>query len=852
MIVIKNLCKSYLNSSGKIDALKNISFNLPQSGLIAITGKSGCGKTTLLNILGGLDNQDSGEYYCNNKEMSILSEKEWDEFRNENIGFVFQNFNLLEDLTVRENILLSLCIQKRSKMDNDVSIEKLLQYVGLANYTSTPVPHLSAGQRQRVAIARALIKSPKILLADEPTGNLDSTTSKEIFELLRKISNSCLVIVVTHDDMAAIDYADIILHMSDGCIVNQVSNLPMSDGNLLYELVASDGDVFQTSSSSELMAKFKKHTIEKKEKNVVIKTLKIENTKYNQEDFESNPLNPNITSAAVHLPLIQSIKLSWKFMKRHKFRMFLTMIIFTIAVFCLMSVVNILCCNYNYSISKYCSSYDIGRIQLHTVSPEDQYAVIYGTGNGLDESGKYTIDCLRDLFGYDNTILSIDSYLCLSDNPYTNEPVEHVSIHYATTEYLKTLTYVGQLPQNEYDMLITDILAAKANIDESDIGNFCLNGGTNRLSGIVKTNPQTSNDIIDSQQAEFDQRIYSHAVYKNIEVVKDSYNKAIASRSDCPEPSKASKLFGYKNLSDFITGSFYISRANQDIELICGRMPQNNNEILLSSEYVDLYCSYENYIDCCGQTQRLPNLRSSKNGGESTYDNLPDFFSILGPEVTVVGVYNRVSTSGKQYGHISLYSEAYDKYLYEYYFALRYDRVIANYNNNDSNLTNIIHNASRQNLLLFMPDLDPLYEWQKDLPTYTPYLTLFLIIFSIMTASLMLSFISCSIRDNAKQIGILRAIGMSKSDTIRIYIIEAAIITLVSLIIGSIFCALFIQSINIAFASYHNIEHYYNLITPNFISTIITILGIIIFSLLSVIIPIVAFSKRKPIDLLIT
>lgn len=217
MIEVKKLCKVYEDSSGKVQALDNVSFSLPTKGMVFIVGKSGCGKTTLLNILGGLDNLTSGEVLVNRKSLASFSVGELDNYRNSTIGFVFQDFCLIDRMSVKNNIKMSLEFQSSIKK---VNYKDLLQQFGLTGLARRKPTQLSAGQKQRVAIARAIVKDPEIILADEPTGNVDEKTSRQIMDILKKISDEKLVVVISHNNDEAYKYADRIIEMSDGKIIS--------------------------------------------------------------------------------------------------------------------------------------------------------------------------------------------------------------------------------------------------------------------------------------------------------------------------------------------------------------------------------------------------------------------------------------------------------------------------------------------------------------------------------------------------------------------------------------------------------------------------------------------------------
>ena len=217
MFEIKNLNKTYQTKYCRVEALKDISFKLPNQGMVFIVGKSGCGKSTLLNVLGGLDKFDCGDIRCNNQSLSSFSLKDFDHYRNNYVGFVFQDYSLIPNLTVFDNINLPLALIKDN---DDQKVLNILEKVQLSGLEKRYPHELSGGQQQRVAIARALVKDPQIILADEPTGNLDSKTSEEIFKLLKEISLTKLVVIVSHDRQAASLYADQIIELKDGKLLS--------------------------------------------------------------------------------------------------------------------------------------------------------------------------------------------------------------------------------------------------------------------------------------------------------------------------------------------------------------------------------------------------------------------------------------------------------------------------------------------------------------------------------------------------------------------------------------------------------------------------------------------------------
>ena len=210
MIQVSRLTKTYNPRKGvPVRALDGVSLLLPDRGMVFILGKSGSGKSTLLNLIGGLDRADEGEIVVNGTSFKNFTQKDFDSYRNSSVGFIFQEYNLLEEFTVGANVALAVELQGRHAEDGEISA--ILNEVDLNGYGDRRPNELSGGQKQRVAIARALVKKPEIILADEPTGALDSATGKQIFSLLKKLSRNQLVLVVSHDREFAENYADRII-----------------------------------------------------------------------------------------------------------------------------------------------------------------------------------------------------------------------------------------------------------------------------------------------------------------------------------------------------------------------------------------------------------------------------------------------------------------------------------------------------------------------------------------------------------------------------------------------------------------------------------------------------------------
>lgn len=315
MIKITNVTKIYKSKKkGKHKALNNISFELPSKGIVFILGKSGSGKSTFLNLLGGLDSITEGKIIVDGNDISSLRESEFANYRNTHIGFIFQDYHLIDELNVYENIVLSLNLRRED--DNGIVLSAL-EKVGLKGYENRFPDELSGGERQRVAIARAIVKKPRIILADEPTGNLDNNTGTQIIKLLKDLSSTCLIVVVSHNLNDASKYADRIIELSRGNVIadlerNRAYNdkLTYKDDTIIYpgDLVLSKDDVVDINKHLST-GKYKKVL------RIYDKFIPIKKEQYKEEKHQI--INRNLSKR-------NTAKFTLKFLKNKLFSILLT------------------------------------------------------------------------------------------------------------------------------------------------------------------------------------------------------------------------------------------------------------------------------------------------------------------------------------------------------------------------------------------------------------------------------------------------------------------------------------------------------------------------------------------------
>ena len=429
MLEVKELTKIFKSDKNtKTIALDKVSFKLPNKGFVFIVGKSGSGKTTLLSLLGGLEDITSGKIIFDNKDFKSFKRKEFDTYRNNEVGFIFQDYHLLEELTIFDNIKMMLDFKE---IDDDEKIHQALKDVGLEGYELRCPKELSGGEKQRVAIARIIVKNPSIILADEPTGNLDRNTTKQVFDLLKKMSTEKLVIAVSHSTIDAYVYADYILELNEGKIINK------------YKKKENQKDSFRVENDILYVAKDRKITEnEVKSLKTALKSIKISDVnqsylefeKYN-EDFINEEI-PNLDSKK-HIKFFKSIKYSFKFFKGNILKSFILSLVSSIIIACTASVGLLMSTNIDKTINNYISKSNINdqfivpeqqgeTIDNKVIDEYKKYGKVYNTfsnifPNDLDKSS-ISSQTIYDLTR-NNKIIVVDDEFIDETFKYKNEPL---------------------------------------------------------------------------------------------------------------------------------------------------------------------------------------------------------------------------------------------------------------------------------------------------------------------------------------------------------------------------------------------------------------------------------------------
>ena len=787
MIRFENVSKEYRSKKGgSTKALTDININLNNKGLIFIIGKSGSGKSTLLNILGGLDSKTSGKIYIDNKDIDSFKEKDFDSYRNTYIGFIFQDFNLLEEYNVFDNVMLSAKLQKK-KVDKE-EILNLLNRLGLKGLEYRNINELSGGQKQRVGIARALIKNPKIILADEPTGNLDSISSKETFKLLKEISKEKLVVVVSHDLENANTYADKILELQDGKAIRN-------------DLTIKEQD------------------------------------------------NSTFTSVSAKLPFKECLHFAFTSLKSNKVKLFFTIILTMISlVFMGISVNSFLYDKGTFMAGVMRDNneyiFDISKIEVEPAGASFPFDLTNDDLNILKENINEELNPTYRL--YNNNRLLTFTY---GDYVEPDEDFDHVPMwfNYIELKDDRILGNIkGKIPVNSNEIMVhknvaryickygildsTNNIYKPNSIDELINSNKEIMLGDNKviITGIV------DNDLND------DYFIYVNGFVDNA-ILNNDINTFLTDSYLSKKEITAKNIAIYNNNVQLITNT--ITKLNKDeiiISLDLFRELDNNfnnelNEYLLNNSE-DNYSSLINTF-----TNSYINTNNSFNNLYITFNGNLNSNSIKN-DLKVVGI----SLDNNNYVSNDYITEIESTNSNKYNFSYRV------YEDNYNELKNIIntyetnYNKSGIYYYLTLPHYDDLEQINAIYNFLAKYINIITLVFVLFTILLFSNFIYISITYSKKQIGILRALGTNKNDIIKIFLYESIIVGIMSYIISII---LWFISINLLNNSLFGDKTYIlNGIVTNPWVPVIMFVYTIIISIIITIISLSKITKIKPID----
>lgn len=835
MISLKGITKTYRMKSGEVHALKGVSLDLPENGMVFVLGKSGCGKSTLLNIVGGLDEITSGEIVVDGVSMSEYRAKDYDMYRNRYIGFIFQEYNLIDGFNVGKNISLALELQQ-NKYKNKL-IAKALEQVGLAGYYNRKTNELSGGQKQRVAIARALVKNPRIILADEPTGNLDSATAEEIFGLLKELSRDRLILVVSHDRENAEQYADRIIELKDGevlsdRVINAVSKTQSSlatVGNDNGKGIASDGEESDAANSTQ-------------QQKTELGTENVSKSNRKQRISGNMPFTSALSYAFINL---------W----HKKFRVLASILLF---------IISLSLFNFAYATSRY-NVYDTAYKTFEDagysyVNLQAQY-VNKNYNFVADEFGEEAVPIYAD---YSNIVKYSDISLNQESGYFNDRFICSMPINNKIMENMGFNVLHGRLPSKSTEICISKYSAESIlNIGKLHwdmVGVNSIEGLINRV--VDKREIFTVVGIIDTK---FPAR-YDELKEKTSEEIISMNNNLSKSFEEQTNKTAHVSIMCHESYYD----DFYVPQGKQFYynAPFERRMDGYSANILdeLGIDYYKIadiddgvilsYSDAKEFATRAGLSAELKNytfdtilelFNSYEIKAELTYDRYhPYAFSDR-----IIGVYDsskNINAVGKIFLSGSARTQLNDNVPCVQAILVDMDNKVAV--NRAIEISSLV-----QQELEFAFNNDVNYELEstkKNAMQYQVIGAAGAAVFAVIVAILLLNYFMSTIKDNNKEIGVLRALGVKNSNVISIYLLEAVII--------SIFA--FIVSIPIAFSISNWLESiamntnpygydtFIHFIDMGIVSCLVTLALCIGIALIGCIAPFAKLFRRKPMEII--
>ncbi len=846
LIVLDSITKKYPTAV----ALNNITLNLPKTGMIFIKGKSGCGKTTLLNLLGGLDMPTQGEILFDGKSTANFSPKEWDEYRNRFIGFVFQDYNLFDNSTVEDNILLALDIQDELKNTDKKKerVREVLDFVGLQGYEMRKTSELSGGQKQRVAIARAIAKQSKLLLADEPTGNLDTESSKLVHSLLKKISAQRLVIIVTHDIASAIEYGDRIITISDGKVIEDIELDKTDCSQKRYSIDVMDecgSKVFTLESelrntAKELLSSWLLAQHETKQFSFNIREEK------NSLDMQQNcSISQVMEVNAKGLSLSRRFSMASANLSPQKVRLAFTTIMFFLTIFILLIVSFVLTYDRTETIGHYLKRQNTTEVYL--MERKSYENLFFEEQENYICKGKRFFNKIEKNFPELKIIPRLQVELTMLDTSNESFKIADEVTLLVTDNYEEVHHELdsGRYPINRNEIVITDYIAQYI-FKEKNVLNKTIridNRGAFKVVGILKT------DCIEKQIAlkvkrnalnsfeQFDlQNIYQ------IAITGTDYYNTMKSTQSCLQLPK-SDFFKSDMETQYLQSTLsFGAQSTVTGDLLYGNMPRSKNEVLISSEMAMIYQIDQNNL---GQHFSFIDIYAEKYN--DTYSDSLNMYDYFCDDVIVVGVYDNNSLSTEYLADVLICDELYNKIVDDnlQYYNLKDYLLITGSNN----LMELTKKADANNFIFQEPAIANIYHFQQTLESVFGIIVLFFIVIILITFIMLNTYISNNIKVNTKRIGVLKALGVTTLEIKSIFLIEVIIISIISYMFSLLLTIIFINYVNTQFITQipgHEFEYLY----WNWEMSVVVAIFSIGLSICSAIYPIIKLARKKPVEII--
>lgn len=842
LVKLEGVNKFYQSGDEKVHALKDISLELPKSGLVFVLGQSGCGKSTLLNILGGLDKPDEGRILIEGADFSKFTSANLNDYLNSYLGFIFQEYNILKDLNLYDNIALPLEMQNVNKREIKQKTLEIIDQVGLSELRKRKINQLSGGQRQRIAVARALIKNPKMIIADEPTGNLDSVTGETIFELLKKLSEDRLVLIVTHDEESAYKFGDRIIKIEDGQLVEDIS-APFTENDKNPLLDATINEDFVLS--------------------------KVISTKNRDEVNE----NGKLKLIKVSTPVGTSFKLALKNINHKKFRFILMTLICSLSLAFFSFTIEL---NDDPIRQNVYTSVDNNYIYADLLEkselPENYvkntiYDDYIGTQlpNDAYEEIKTKIPSLT-VHEYKTVAINYADYTSITDSFFTGE-LSYLTKYDSRNSY--KLLYGRTPTPGTKEIMITDYLAEmfmrlnylqEAKQYSDFVGRFIQIATDNyyKIVGIIDTNFEkytqfSKSDMIDDDSklnfAFFNEYKMMNTIYLNNEDFLLESN-VMSNKVDLSDVTFDIKLKG--RVSTSINHTTMVTDELEIKSVISDRKDENGAYVLrnigrqLNHNAYEIIVPYNILVDLFNLTSREPTSfneynrswnRLNKNITLSITNNKGEVETL---DVTIVGV---TQLNGKYIGVSNK--------VMEFLF------------NNVSNSSYLLAEVSPfENIAYeqFQTAYDEgyildLFAYRSDIDSYeiSPFVNLLskagLFVFAVFTIGILWTIISLDIVDQKKEIGTFRSIGLSGFKVSLLFIFQTLVICIISYVIALLVGNYAIQLFDSTIYDSENLIHL-SMYMMTYRSPVFLIIFLLVITSIALILPLSKIMSQKIIDVI--
>ena len=842
LVKLEGINKYYQSGDEKVHALKDISLELPKKGLVFILGQSGCGKSTLLNLLGGLDKPDEGRILIEGADFSKFTAQNLNNYLNSYLGFIFQEYNILKDLNLYDNIALPLEMQNVNKKEIKRKTLEIIDQVGLSALKKRKINQLSGGQRQRIAVARALIKDPKMIIADEPTGNLDSVTGETIFELLKSLSQNRLVLIVTHDEESAYRFGDRIIKIEDGQLVEDISS-PFNEENKNELLLPTIDTKFPLSK--------------------VVSTKK-------RDDVSENGV---LKLTKVSTPIGTSFKLALKNINHKKFRFILMTLIcaLSLAFFSFTIELNDDTIRQNVYTSVE-NNFLYADLLEKSELPDDFvknsiYDDYIGTQlpNNAYETIKEKIPSLT-VHEYKNVSIKYSDYSSQIDSFFTGE-LSYLTKFDSRNNY--NLLY-GRVPvDGRKEIMITDFIAesfirlnylqeAKSYADFLGRYITVATDTKYKIVGIIDTNFEkytqfSKLDIIDDTSklnyAFFNEYKMMNTIYlSNEDFIKES--SIISKKIDLTQVSfdvqLRHKTSSSINNTIVVTDDLEIKSVISDRKDENGAYIERNIGRTVDHENYEIVVPYHVLVDLYGLTEREPTSYQEFNRYWSRIDKqiklsvTNSIGEVETIDVTIVGVTQLNSD------YISISNK-----VMEFLFKniSKSSSLIAEVSPFADDAYKQFQDAYNEGYIL------DLFAYRADIDSYeiSPFVNLLskagLFVFAVFTIGILWTIISLDIVDQKKEIGTFRSIGLSGFRVSLLFIFQTLIVCVISYII-----ALFVgnYAINLFDSTIYDSENiiHLSMYMMTYRSPVFLLIFLLVITSLALVLPLSKIMSQKIIDVI--